>query len=78
MGSVCFPDMTSPASVLWQAMGGKEQGASDRGGGDVAQRSTGHKQKPEAKGSNKKSDTRTRMKDRVSQAGAERLKFQEG
>lgn len=77
LGSVCFPDMTSPASVLWQAMRGMEQGAGDRGEEkwhvEVDRAQTGAK----GQGSNKKSDTRTREKDQVSQAGAERLHFQE-
>lgn len=76
-GSVCSPDMMSPTSVLWQAMRGEEQRSKWQGGRDVAQRSTAHKQGQKGQGSNKKSDTRTREKDQVSQAGAERLKFQE-
>lgn len=74
LGSVCSPDMTSPASVLWQAMRGEEQGASDRGE-ETWRR--GAQTGAKGQGSNKKSDTRTREKDQVSQAGAERLKFQE-
>lgn len=73
LGSVCFPDMTSPASVLWQAMRGVEQGAGDRGkrsGG--GRRGTNRSQRPRIK-----SDTRTREKDQVSKVGAERLNFQE-
>ncbi len=55
---------------------GEEQGARDRGkrrGAEVDGAQTGAK----GQGSNKKSDTRTRERDQVSQAGAERLKFQE-
>lgn len=50
-----------------QVTGGKRRGA------EVDGAQTGAK----GQGSNKKSDTRTREKDQVSQAGAERLKFQE-
>lgn len=57
-------------------MKGKEQRARDRGtrrGAEV----DGAQTRARGQGSNKKSDTRTRKKDQVSQAGAERLEFQE-
>ena len=59
--------------------GGEEQGARDKGGKerDVARRSTGHKQEPEVKDQTRKATQGPREKDQVSQAGAERLKFQE-
>lgn len=71
--------MKNPRTVLWQAMRGEEQGARDRGGGgerDVAQRSDGTKTGARDQVSNKKS-TRHKDQGEVSQAGAERFKFQE-
>lgn len=79
LGSVCSPDMKSPTSALWRAMRGEEQGARDKRGEkrDVARRSTGHKQEPEVEDQTRKATQGPREKDQVSQAGAERLKFQE-
>lgn len=67
-------------SKEWAKTGSNGKGAKSkrqRRGGDVTQRSTGHKQEPKVKDRTRKATQGPGKEDQVSQAGAEKLEFQD-